>query len=189
MVAIAAANMILDHLETELTQMLMTDITDDTKVTELRPGKLQDDPTKDKGLNVLIYAMNADIPSFVHKERDGAKGLDAPTTEIGGGWYYNHPFALRFNLHFRGENDRAVARTKALVIFSRARWALQQMRMPMHPTTGMPTDDFNETIIEVQMDKFWLDEGGGPGHFIWRGWMYFNYLCEQTARDFDTYYD
>lgn len=188
---ISAENLILDHLESELVRLMVTEIDpdDETKITELRAGKLQDDPTKDAGLNVLIYAMNEDLPSVLYSD-NVQSGLTTPSVgEVGGGWFYMHHFGLRFILHFKGEKQRDIARRKAQVVLSRARWALSQMRMPTHPTTGVPKDDFDETILELQVEKFWLNEGGGPGHFIWRGWLYFGFLTEQSTRDLDTYFD
>ena len=181
----AALNMIIDHLETELTQHMITDVDDETKVTTLRAGKLQNDPTIGTGLSVLIYAPDEDNPSKLYTAQSG---LESPIAEIGGGWFYIHPFRLRFILHFQGENDREVARQRAQIVIARARWALMQIRTPSHPINGNSTDDFNETVIELKIENYHLSEGGGPGNFIWRGWMNFSYLTEQNARNFDTYF-
>ena len=180
-----AINMMVDHLVTELTQHMITDVSDETKVATLRAGKLQSDPTSGNGLNVLIYAPDDERPSKLYTEQSG---LESPIGEIGGGWWYLHPFRLRFILHFAGENDRDVARTKAQTILSRARWALMQIHMPKHPSTNLSKDDFDETLVEIKVKDFWLNEAGGPQHFIWNGWLEFDLLTEQTARNFDTYF-
>jgi hypothetical protein len=183
---IAASNMILDHLEAELFRVMIDELpaNDPTRLSVIRPGKLQQDPTPGTGLNVLIFAVNETMPFQLHSD-NVQDGLQSPVAEIGGGWFYKHPYELRFMLHFRGESDRTAARTKAQIVFARAKWALSKMQMPVHPVTGLSRDDFDEVIIELQISKGWLNESGGPQHFIWRGSLFFEFLTEQSSRHSD----
>jgi len=183
--ALAMENMLLDTLETQLIAKMITEVDPDdpTKVSLVRPGKLQDDPTKEEGLNILIIAPNEEFPIVLYAD-NVQSGLKAPTWDTGSATYM-HPYKLYFNFHFAGEKLREVARTKALIITARARKALQDIVLPTHPDTGSPTDDFGETVIQLQVTKIWIREGGGVGHFIWRGYAEFGFLTEQFTRSYD----
>ncbi len=182
----AAENLILDGISSHLQQILVTDIDpeDPTLVTELRPGKLQDNPTNDNGLNILIIPPNEQDPITIYTH-NVQNGLTGPTYEIGGGVMFYHPYRLRLLLHFRGITDRAIARTRAMIVLARAKKALLDMPIPLHPDTLQPKDDFGQTIIEIQLDKAWVEEGGGTNHFIWKGWVFFGFLTEQENRIFE----
>jgi hypothetical protein len=184
---IAIDNMLIDGLVAELVDKLITVIPDGdpTKANVVRAGKLQNNPTKGTGINVLVWPEEESKPGKLHTNRESAKGIVSPVYEIGGGAFYSHPFRIYLLLHFkayRGDEGRIEARTQAYVLLSRIRKTLHMMALPTNPNTGQPKDDFGESAIEIQIDDFWMREGGGDGQFIWRGEISFFFLTHTDTR-------
>lgn len=189
MAEIALGNMIIDHVVQRLQERLIDDVTDETQASVVRAGKLQDDPTRGNGINVLIWPSEDEDPDELYTN-ERKEGFLSPTYEMGGGSYYMRRFEIQTIFHFRGlrgEEGRIEARKNAQVILSRIRHTLLSMNssqstsasdLPLHPTTGQPKDDFGETAVFVQIDEFYLSEGGGTGHFIWKGAIKFSFLTE-----------
>jgi len=179
---IALKNMLFDGVVAGLNTALITNVpeADPTRATLVRAGKLQKDPTTGTGINVLVWTSEDDDTLYTSQA-----GLKSPVYEIGGGAFYMLKFQLELVFHYkglRGDDGRSESRESAHVILSRIRYALQTMPIPTHPTTGLVADDFGETAIEIEISKMNLKEGGGDGHFIWRGTLDFGYLTQTPTR-------
>lgn len=179
-------NMLMDQLTLYLSQELSTKITDDTSAAVTREGKLQQDPTKETGINVSILSED-DKESDELWTEDNAEGLKAPTYEIGGNGTYYLRFRLKYQMHFRGlrgDDGRSEARSRAYTVVARAKKAVFEMPLPLHPTTSRPKDDFGETVFDVQVDKNYVRTSGGDNHYIWKGFMHFGYLVSNETEKF-----
>lgn len=159
-----------------LASALIDDVTDDTKVGLVRKGKLQDDPTI-KELNILIKD-GGDEWKHIRAPRDYHALSYVGPFEMGGpqgGVFWLRRFTIVFTLFFVGETDRAVAIEKSNIILSRAQHAVW--------TTPLPSgaDSFNERAIDIDVEDWWLREGGGTGNFIRKGELRFEVLTEITS--------
>lgn len=192
MAEIAIGNMIIDHVVDRLQTRLIDEVTDETQASVVRAGKLQDDPTRGNGINVLIWPSEDLNPDEIYTP-ERKEGILSPTYEVGGGSFYMRRFEIQMIFHFRGlrgEEGRIEARQNAQVLLSRIRHTLLSMNssqstsasdLPLHPVTMQPKDDFGETAIMLQIDEFYLSEGGGTGHFIWKGQIKFSFLTEHLV--------
>lgn len=171
---IAVSNLIIDGLVERITQKLQTE-PEDLKVRVIRAGKLQDDPTQ--GYNILVHDGSDESHTMLAAETSNGR-LGAIPHTIGGGSHYKSLYRLQLIFHFTGERNRIVARTKALVLLSRLKHAITTMSMPKHPVTGMPKDDFGETIIANEIHSHRMNESGGEGQFIWKGDLEVMFLTE-----------
>jgi len=190
MADVALGNIIVDGVVAKLTARLIDDVSDDTKASVVRAGKLQADPTKGTGINVLVWPSDDQNPDELYTN-DKQEGITSPTFEIGGGSYYMRRFRIYMLFHFKGyqgDAGRTQARENSQVMLARIKQRILQMNssdittpsdLPKHPTTNQPQDDFGETVITVKVDEFFLKEGGGPGHYIWKGELDFSFLTEQ----------
>lgn len=183
---VAMHNMLIDGIVDALTVDLVTNIVDGdlTKANVVRAGRLQADPTRGTGINVLVWPDEDSNPNELYTN-DKQAGILAPTYEIGGGAFFMQRFRLNLLFHFkgyRGEDGRVDARNLAYVILARIRKTLHTMNMPLHPDTLQPKDDFGEIAIELQVDEFWMREGGGSGNYIWTGEIAFGFLTQTPTR-------
>jgi hypothetical protein len=174
MVAQTIKNMFMEKIRDELKQKLITDIAeDDYPLSLVKIGKLQDNPTKEGGMNLLIWSDDNDEGQD-DKLYTSQHGIFAPVYEIGGSHHNILSVYLTFLFHFRGlrgDDGRDESRMRADLQLARAKHALYNMGMPLHPTTLRPTDDFGETAIQLQVMRWHVRESGGTGHFIWKGKM------------------
>lgn len=171
---ISATNMIIDNTIDWLTSE-MKDKPEEVKAGTVRAGRLQDDPTKFTGINILVNDdTESDSGALAKPSTDGRLG--APAYMIGGATHQVLCFKIDLVFHFKGEADRVVARRKCHVLVSRLRRALKDMPLPKHPVTSQPKDDFGEVIVKQELGNYTLIESGGPGHYIWTGNIAFSYL-------------
>jgi hypothetical protein len=192
---VALKNLTVEGVVSILQQRLIDDVDEDdpSRATTVRAGKLQQDPTKGTGINVLVWPEDEPKPDILftrHAQRDS--GIHMPSNEIGGGHYFYRRYRIYLLFHFRGyrgEDGRTDARQISQVIQARIVHLLLSKTVDeyiQHPTSFAPSDDFNETAIDVQVDDMWLRESGGDGHFIWKGEIAFGYGTEHLARSFLT---
>jgi hypothetical protein len=162
-------NLCEEKLVTELLLNLQTNVSDNTKVTLVREGKLQDDPTVNY-FTLLTHPGGEEFPDVLNDPGDNSYA--APVREIGGSirnFYYRRRFKIEYSLFFNGENNRKVAHDKAQIIKGRAERTVAQLTMP-------GADSFGERAYDIQWVKSWIREDGGPGEFIWRGYMWVEFL-------------
>lgn len=173
---IAMVNLLMDGMTEYLIQKLYTE-PEDLKVATIRPGRLQDDPTKLNGFNILIGTeFETERSRLATPTSDGT--ISGYPYEIGGGVMLWNTFTVDMIFHFKGEKVRDTARTKAMILMSRLKHALLSMPMPLHPDTGQPQDDFGETLLMLEIGQHFLRESGGPSHFIWKGELNFKVLTQ-----------
>ena len=168
-------DLVLDGLVTRLIEVCQSPFAEEhpTRVNLIRSGRLQASPTTNE-TNILIHDGSESDPLELYLDQSG---LMAPTYEIGGGSIHILPVRIEINHHFPGVNDRPVARRYANIIQHRVRQAIVTMDLPTHPDTGQPRDDYGNALVHPpQIRKTDLREGGGKGHFIWRGEMLVQFL-------------
>lgn len=179
-------NMLMTQLTNYLEQEMDTNILDETSASTVREGKLQDNPGRDTGINILIMSEDDKDPDELWT-KDNAEGLESPVYEIGGGGTYYLRFRLEFTMHFRGlrgDEGRTEARERAYTVAARAKKSVLEMPLPIHPDTGSPKDDFGESVYDVQVDQTHIKTGGGSGYWIWKGFMNFGYLVSNETEKF-----
>lgn len=164
-------NLLIERTVSHLTQKLVTEINDDTKVGVLRGGNLQDNPLKG-GQNILCHPSDQEWPDILNAQE--SNGMYAPIHEIGGGSWIRRRFKAEFQLFYRNERERDVARQSANIVKSRAEKALETMPL------DIGKDSFGEAAHYIQVWDSWIDEGGGPGTFIWRGFLRFEVLTSRN---------
>src|SRR5688572_13784598 len=183
---VSLKNILFDGIVERLQDRLITQVDDDTKATIVRQGRLQEDPTKQTGINVLVWSPEESKTDELYtKQQERHTGLHSPTYEIGGGFTYYRRLVIYFLFHFKGykgDEMRAEAARRTEVIISRIRHEILTMPLPLHPVNLVPQDDFGETAILPQIDTWWTKESGGPGNFIWKGEIHFGYLTEHFPR-------
>lgn len=184
----AMKNILLDGIIAELQVALQDEIDpeDPTYVTTVREGRLQDDPGRGTGLNVLVWTED-DEPAQGDElwTRETAEGLHSPIYEIGGGAYYMMRWRIYLIFHFAGltgDEGRETARTRAWIVTHRILHRLFTMPIPTHPITGQPKDDFGNVAIDIQIPTWFLRESGGSGRYIWKGWIHGGHLVEFPTR-------
>lgn len=161
---------VLDHLE----DRLIDDVTDHTPVGLVRIGRLQSDPTIAE-LNIMIRNGGED---WRHKrpndEHHALEHMHHPYGELGGraAQFWLRRFEIELSLFFVGETDQAAATRSANLILSRAQHALLGMPIPDI------TDDFGERPLLVDVEDAYLEESGGPGNYIHRGYLRIEFLTE-----------
>lgn len=161
-------NYLVDDMVTYLTESLIEETSDETKVGLLRAGKLQADPTDaDRGLNVLVHLGGEDWPDELYVDQDG---IIAPTYEIGGTQYWMRRFVIELILFYDGEDQRDIAREKSTVLCAHAQKALFNMPIPQ------VKDSFGESPLACQVRKLYQTEAGGEGTFIWRSRIFVEWL-------------
>lgn len=168
-------NMVIESVNTYLTEVLQTNIdTDDaTRAGLVRPGLLQDDPTRPK-VSVLTFPNDPSVEGGWRNEIVVPNGNGAdynpPPYELGGGemWYYR--FTTELDLFWRPKVKRDEARVLASIVLSRASRAIS-----LAPIAS-GEDDFGETPIQLRLMKSELVQGGGEGQFIFYGKLFWQCL-------------
>lgn len=167
-------NVLLDNAVDWLSQRLILQVDDTTKAGLIRTGKLQSDPTIYK-INITLHPGGPDAPDILMpKDHAGTNS----SFYMPNGVFWLRRFFADFEMFFVGETDRDTARSKANVVMSRARAAILGMKMPD------TRDSFKEGAVRVVATKMELQEGGGPGNFIWRGKIHFEFITD-TEIDFE----
>lgn len=162
-------NVLMDDSVDHLALKMIIEVQDETKVGLVRSGRLQSDPTVYK-LNITLHPGGTDNPDCSLPK--GYAGIDA-AFYMPNGAYWLRKFYAEFEMFFVGETERDEARTKANVVMSRARAAMMGFPLPNY------RDAFNEgAILRCFVTKIELSEGGGPGNFIWRGKLHFEFLTD-----------
>lgn len=159
-------NSLMDALVDRLQEKLVGETYDVTKAGLVRAGKLQADPT-DNLINILVHEGGEEWFDELRVEQDGFGALPY---EIGGVEWWMRRFVIELTLFFDNENEREVARDKAMIIYSRARKATYGTEIPTD------ADGFGEQAHMLQIRKGWIREGGGEGTFIWEGKLFVEFL-------------
>lgn len=169
-------NVLLNATADILREKLLTEVTDESKAGLVRTGKLQDDPTS-KQVNILIHPGGEDWPDKLNTDGAAAgKHVDNAYLIGGqyGGMFWRRRVRIEIQMFFTNEANRDSARTKAMVVLSRAHhtfntWDVGRLT---------PADDFGEKAYDLQVARMWLREGGGEGDFNWRGEILIEFLTE-----------
>lgn len=163
---LAISNIIIDNVNTYLTTVLQdeVDVNDDTRAGLVRPGLLQDDPTRYK-VSVLTFPNDPDsetswMNEIVATNANGAD-MNPPPYEIGGGEMWYRRFTTQLELFYRTKVKRDESRELSGVVLARAELAIAQQPL------NLPSDDFGEEAIQVRVMKSSIAQGGGEGQFIW----------------------
>lgn len=169
------ANTLIEDCVNYLSYKLIAVVTDETKTGLVRSGRLQSDPTVYK-INITLHPGGRENPDVMLPK--GYAGIDFPFY-MPNGTYWLRRFYAAFEMFFVGETDRDEARIKSNIVMSRARAAVMSMPMPNS------RDSFKEGVImRPFVTKAELVEGGGPGNFIWRGELHFEFVTD-TEIDFE----
>jgi len=169
MIETSMINTLMVYTVDHLAYNMITMMPDETQIGLLRTGKLQSDPTVKK-LNILIHQGG---PNWEDCILPRGYIVQADPMTMGGEVIWLRRFRLEFELFFTGETVRDTAREKAQVIFSRARKLIKDMPIP-----SAGRDSFGEAAFMVLPNRMSTSEDGGPGNFIWRGDLYFEFLTE-----------
>lgn len=170
-------NLVIDALNVRLNDYLKDNQTDDAKAGLIRPGKLQDDPTKYK-ISILIHPGGEEYPDGmnVHNSPSYGKFIDNVYTIGGGGSkFYLRYVKLEFQMFFTNSPNRDDQRKKAQLVMDRAAHHIDVWDVGRE----VPKDDLGEHAYDLQVVKQWLFEGGGDGDFNWRGWLVVEFLTEK----------
>ncbi len=173
-------DLIIDSVTSNLVLDLETLVgsTDPTKPFIVRFGKLQDDPSP--GISVLVHENDdQDVSSWRHTvvnyTTNGAKTVNLPAYEIGGGelWFYRFVVDAR---QFMPQNStRDDARRIANVVLSRIKQSIRLFAV------GLGPDDFGEESIECYVIDMTNQEGGGGDQFIWATRVWFQVLVGSSS--------
>lgn len=167
-------NLCMDALVNQLTEHLITGV--DTTFPEqnieeaiaglVRRGKLQDDPTR-AGINVLVHPGDEFWKHSINYNVTRSGYSTSAALEIGGIAVHNRRrFKVQLRMFFSGEFDREAAMTKAHVVLSRAEAAIWTLNM-----ATIAQDSFGEKAHFAEVNESYIREGGGPGTFIWDGFL------------------
>jgi hypothetical protein len=173
----SVTNLLLSAVNDYLTEIMQNELdeSDPTRAGMVRPGLLQDDPTKDK-VNILSFPNDpdaADSSSWRNEiVADKANGgeVNPPPYEIGGGEMWYRRFTTQLELFFRTKVKRDEAREYASIILSRAELAIARASI------WVGTDDFGEEPLQLRVMASSLSQGGGDGQFIWHGKIWWQVL-------------
>jgi hypothetical protein len=168
-------NTLLDNCVEWLSEKLILQVEDETKAGLVRTGRLQSDPTIYK-INITLHPGGSDHKDCVLPPNYA--GMNTPYY-MNNGVFWLRKFYAYFEMFFVGETERNEARMKANVVMSRARHAILTIPMPAS------RDSFKEGAVKVVVTEIELQEGGGPGNFIWRGQLNFEFVTD-TELDFGT---
>jgi len=148
---------------------------EDVKAGLVRPGLLQEDPQEDT-INVLIHTGGEEWPDVVSMGDDN-RGITSPYPyvlgSIGAG-YWRRRFVAEIRIYFVGEPTRESARQKSLLVLARAHHALATWDVGR----AVSRDSFGEAAVMPQVNKEWIEEGGGDGDYNWNGEIWFEVLTE-----------
>lgn len=167
-------NAFLEDTVDWLSQELLLDVSDETKAGLVRAGKLQDDPTVAE-LNILIRMGNDEWRHRRAPKDHHALAHVGAFQELGAtvAQFWLRRYVLDLKLTYIGEVDRIVAQASANLILARAEDALLRSAMPDLD------DSFGERALLIDLEDSYLNETGGPGAFIHRGFIRFEVLTER----------
>lgn len=168
-------NMVIESVNNHLTEILQDDVdtTDSTRAGLVRPGLLQDDPTRFKVI-AMTFPNDPDADGQWRSEIVVPNGNGAdynpPPYELGGGEMWYRRFTVQLEMFFGARIDRDTSRQLATVILSRA-----ERSIALAPV-ALGSDDFGEQGIQTRVMSSTLSQGGGDGQFIWYGKVWFQVL-------------
>ncbi len=178
-------NLTLDYVADTLASALISEVTDpedyDTVAAVVRCGRLQDDPTQDTGINILLHPNDPNDAAFTHKLAEakdigvGFSDVEWSPYEFGGGMMWLRRYTVEVKIFDDGQMDRSVTRENAQVVLSRAE---KVIRTSLN-LASLGQDSFGESSQRAQVIDSYLRETGGPGAFVWKGKIRFqtiNYL-------------
>ncbi len=163
---------LLDRLDAKLLEQQV----DSAKAGLVREGRLQADPTKRK-INILIQQGGEEWPDVLDTgaEPYGKNALSA--YETGGGAQaqsWRRRFQVELQFFFGTTTNREAGRETANLVVSRAFNALFTWNLGI----AAQYDGFGEHAYDLQLTNCYLDAGGGPGAFNWRGMIYLEFLTK-----------
>lgn len=169
-------NNCMDALIERLDLKLLVQNADSAKAGLVREGRLQADPNVAK-INVLVQQGGEEWPDILDtKAGEGGKSLDS-AYETGGGDVQSASWRRRFQVEwqmFLGNAVRDDGRRTANLVVSRAMNALYTWNLGI----AAEYDSFGEHAYDIEITKTYLDAGGGPGAWNWRGMMYVEFLTQ-----------
>jgi len=175
----AIINMIIESVNDHLTELLQDDVdtSDSTRAGLVRPGLLQDDPTRFK-VSVMTFPNDPDADGqwrheIVVPNANGAEH-NPPPYELGGGEMWYRRFTVQLEMFFSTRITRDNARQLAAVIISRA-----ERSVALAPV-ALGIDEFGEEPLQTRVMSSTLTQGGGEGQFIWYGKIWFQVLTGKT---------
>lgn len=172
---VSIINNLIDGVNLYLTERLQDDVAvdDPTRAGLVRPGLLQDDPTRFH-VSVLTFPNDPDSDNSWKHEIvvDNANGqqYNPPPYELGGGEMWYRRFTTSLELFYRTSVKREQARELSNVILSRAELAIAQFPV------ANEVDDFGELALQVRVMSSLIDQGGGDGQAIWHGKIWWQVL-------------
>jgi hypothetical protein len=150
---------------------------DPTRANLVRPGLLQQSPVE-AGINVTTdFNDPDDAKSWRHgiSAYGDTLGIPAVPYEVGGGqmWYRRDRPELR--QFFLVSANRLQAEEAAQIILSRAEQGI--LDAPLPPKE----DDFGEIALKNYVHSSVNTEGGGPGQFIFNGYIWWQCLTDKNS--------
>lgn len=163
---VACINTVIDLVNDRLTKELRTWISenDEARAGLVRPGLLQDDPTR-YTISVLTHPNDPDNDKeWRHSVAEGKYlGVELPAYEVGGGQFWIRRFTTKLELYFRPNVDRTKARTIAGLVLARAEHAIWNVNF-----WDVTPDSLGELPQPPCVPASSVQtEGGGEGEYIW----------------------
>jgi hypothetical protein len=175
----SVCNLLIDTVNTYLTEILQefVDVTDETRAGTVRPGLLQDDPTRFH-ISILTYSNDPDHQdrwrhSIVNHDLSTGK-RNPPAYQLGGGSMWFRRFTTVLEQYWKPSTDRQRGRTLGNVVLSRAEHALN------HAPINNLVDSFGEYAVQMYVKSSTATDAGGQGQFITHSKIWWEVL---TARD------
>lgn len=172
-------NFLAEDTAARLTQVLLTDVIDDSKAGIVQAGIARGFPNDTK----ITLTVETGDEKWRHTSNMSSQnvGMQAPFGEIGGGIYERLRFIVNLDIIFDASVDQDQARTIANVVLSRSRHALSNKA-----DTGLwwfrtTADDFEEQASRVFVYDSYMAEGGSEGKWRWRGAIFIEFLTERVG--------
>lgn len=161
----AITERLIERLTASMRTML--DKSDRVRAFVVRDGRLQDSPTQQSGVSIMVYPNDPESPgSWQHSimsmgQRLGIRGEDDPF-ELGGGARWYRRFTVVITMFWGGAITRSESRELSNVAMSRSEHALQEA---LYPDSVGP-DTFGEEAIAIYPVRSEITVKGGDGSHI-----------------------
>jgi hypothetical protein len=170
-------NFLMADTKSHLEEVLITDVSDSSQVTEVHLGEYQLQPSS-VGLVVKVTQGGDDWYHTLNVRGAGDGVFMNIPYETGQGRFWRRRFKVELALYFAPNIDQDTARTTGNVILSRAENALEVISDTRWFTTT--PDSFGEQASEVQVMHSYIRERGREGLWNQNAMLYLEFVTEKT---------
>jgi hypothetical protein len=169
-------NFLMADTKSHLEEVLITDVSDSSKVTEIHLGEYQTQPSS-VGLVVKVTQGGDEWYHSLNVRGAGDGVFMNVPYEIGSGKFWRRRFIIELALYFPPDIDQDTARTIGNVILYRAESALEIVYPPYWFTTT--PDSFGEQASEVQVLRSYIRERGREGLWNQNAILHVEFVTEK----------